>query len=60
MNLSQEVTFEALVPQSIRESMLRPSLQLLERLSVLNETDSRNSALLTLPVELQHSHDILA
>ena len=60
MNLSQEVTFEALDPQSIRERMLPPSLQLLERLTVLNETDSSNSALLRLPVEQQHAHAILA
>ena len=60
MILSQEVTFEALDPQIIRGRMLPPSLQLLERLTVLNETDSSNSALLRLPVEQQHAHAILA
>ena len=60
MSLSLEVPFEALDPSRILERMSPLSLQLLASLSVLDETDSSNSALQRLPLEEQHAQAILA
>jgi len=60
MNLSQQVSAEGLEPERIRELMSPLSLDRLYRLTVLDETDSSNSALQRLPLEQQHAHAILA
>jgi len=60
MSSSCEASFETLDPVRIRELIAPLSLDHLARLTVLDETDSTNSALQRLPVEQQHAHALLA
>ena len=60
MSLAQRFPFEVLEPERIRKLLSPLSMDRLFRLTVLDETDSSNSALQRLPLEQQHAHVILA
>lgn len=60
MDSQQNISAEKLTPDRIRGLMSPQALGRLSQLSVLEETDSTNSALQRLPPEQQHAHALLA
>ncbi len=60
MKPSVDQPVETLDPAQIKKLMSAGSLQRLEQISILAETDSSNSALKRFPLEQQHAHALLA
>jgi BirA family biotin operon repressor/biotin-[acetyl-CoA-carboxylase] ligase len=60
VNPSSGRPVETLGADEIRQLMSAASLQLLDQITILTETDSSNSALKRLPLEQQHAHAVLA
>jgi len=60
MNPSGKQPVENLDPGRIKMLMSAESLQRLDQITILAETDSSNSALKRLPLERQHAHALLA